>query len=135
MHRSEEPKKGQEDFLEEVSSKLSATRKTDTASEEGRKDIVQGIRGGEKMVGTEQDAGEEDKAQPTLKRTRAQPTLLKQARWREAHGTVELPALPLSAGHLREPSLEGHSENIPEPHRKGKKIRVFLLVGLDCSVS
>lgn len=37
MHRSEEPKKGQEDFLEEVSSKLRATRKKDTASpEEGR---------------------------------------------------------------------------------------------------
>lgn len=31
-HRSEEPKKGQEDFLEEVTSKLSVTRKKDTAS-------------------------------------------------------------------------------------------------------
>lgn len=28
-HRSEDPKKGQQDFLEEVASKLSATRKKD----------------------------------------------------------------------------------------------------------
>lgn len=33
-HGSEETKKGQEDFLEEVTSKLSATRKKDIASSE-----------------------------------------------------------------------------------------------------
>lgn len=70
MHRSEEPKKGQEDFLEEVSSKLSATRKKDTASsEEGR------------ILSREYEEVKRWWGQSTMleKRTRAQPTLLKQA--------------------------------------------------------